>query len=293
MTEYVVGIDVGTRQTKGVLLTLDAALAARAQQETGVRLEAAANRVLRKLLEAVDAPDTAVRYIAATGYGRYQVSFRSLAITDMSCHAMGAARLVPGTRSVLDIGAMNSRAMRVGLDGRVLGFRMNDKCASGAGRFLERVARALEVDLSRIGELSLASTDPQPISSICAVLAESEVINHVTAGRKVEDILRGAHESIAHRVVALLRQVGTDGDVTLTGGVTKNAGLVAALEQRLGFPVCVCPDAEYAGACGAALLGLRRLEQTSARVPKATDTAKTTGSLRESASDPSANTLEQ
>src|SRR3990172_4958566 len=170
-----------------------------------------------------------------TGYGRYRVLFRHIQITEMTCHGVGARWLFPGTRTVLDIGAMNSRALRLADSGRVAAFRMNDRCASGAGRFLERVAKALEGKLEEVGELALRAQDPQPISSICAVLAESEVINHVTAGASVEDILSGAHFSIAERLVALVRQVGAQLNVS--------------------------PHSEYAGALGAALLARARWQR--------------------------------
>jgi predicted CoA-substrate-specific enzyme activase len=256
----VAGIDVGTRASKVVLLDADTrARLGRCSIPTGADLRMAAARALEEALAGTGIASGDVAYIASTGYGRYQVPFRDLQITEITCHARGAKALLPGTRCVLDVGAQNSRAMRVAPSGRVEAFRMNDRCASGAGRFLERVARGLEVELEAIGGLSLRSEDPQPISSVCAVLAESEVINHVTEGKKVEDILRGAHNSIAERIVALLRQVGAQPDVTLTGGVAKNVGMVRAIEERLGLPLQVPADAEFAGAFGAAIFGAERL----------------------------------
>lgn len=255
---YVVGMDVGTRMTRGLLLDDQGRVQGRASRETGARLETAAQQVLQELCERQRVRSDDIVYIASTGYGRYRVPFRQIQITEMTCHAMGALWLFPRTRTVLDIGAMNSRALRIAENGRVIAFRMNDRCASGAGRFLERVARSLEIDLDQVGDLSLRSQDPQPISSICAVLAESEVINHVTAGKGVEDILRGAHNSIAERLIALVRQVGAQPEITLTGGVTRNGGMVRALEERLGMRVNLSPHSEYAGALGAALLARQR-----------------------------------
>ncbi|MFQ5927107.1 MAG: acyl-CoA dehydratase activase [Terriglobia bacterium] len=265
---YLVGIDVGSRMTRGVLLTEDGRVQKRAGRQTGARLELAAGEVLEELCEHQRVKTNDIVYLASTGYGRYRVPFRQIQITEMTCHAMGALWFFPQTRTVLDIGAMNSRALRIAANGRVVAFRMNDRCASGAGRFLERVARSLEINLEEVGELSLRSQDPQPISSICAVLAESEVINHVTAGKAVEDILRGAHNSIAERLVALVRQVRVQSEITLTGGVAKNKGMVRALEDRLGVRLNVSPHAEYAGALGAALLARQRwqrLRETAAR----------------------------
>jgi predicted CoA-substrate-specific enzyme activase len=260
----VLGIDVGTRTTRGVLLDERGKIQAKDSRESGTRLEIAAQKILEELCERCSIAPEQIVYVASTGYGRFRVPFRQIQITEMTCHGVGALRLFPGTRTVLDMGAMNSRALRVAENGRVVAFRMNDRCASGAGRFIERVARALEIELDQVGLLSLRAQDPQPISSICAVLAETEVINHVTAVKPIEDILRGAHNSIAERVVALIRQVGAQPEITLTGGVTKNSGMVRALEERLGVSVNVSPDSEYAGALGAALLAAQRWQRTQA-----------------------------
>ena len=260
------GIDLGTRMTKAVILDEETAqVLGRSLVPTGHDLEKAARRAYEEALEDASCGPDAVRYVASTGYGRYQVPFRHVQITEMTCHARGAVEEFPGTRSVLDVGAMNSRAMRIDHRGRVLHFRMNDKCASGAGRFLERVAKGLEIELEAIGPKSLEAENPQPISSICAVLAESEVINLVTQGHPVEDILAGTHISITERVAALLRQAGLEEEITLTGGVTKNIGMVRALERELGMPLNVSPHAEFAGALGAALLARKRLEQLASR----------------------------
>jgi predicted CoA-substrate-specific enzyme activase len=202
-----------------------------------------------------------VDYVASTGYGRYQVSFRDIQITEITCHAAAASYRFPDCTNVLDIGAMNARAMRVGPEGRVLAFRMNDKCASGAGRFLERIARSLDIALEDIGDTALRAADPQRISSICAVLAESEVINLVTAGTGPEDILQGAHQAITDRIVTMVRQVGLGSCLVLTGGVSKNKGMVKALQEKLGMEIRISPDADSMGALGAALLGIKRLQK--------------------------------
>lgn len=259
---YIAGIDIGTRMTKCVVLdTASSTVIARATMLTGHNLAAASEKVLAAACSTAGIPIRDVFYVASTGYGRYQVPMRHIQITDISCHAMGAKYLFPNTTTILDIGAQNAKAIRIDHEGRVTKFKMNDKCASGAGRFLERVAKGLELELEEIGALSLRSKDPQPISSICAVLAESEVINLVTTGYPVEDILMGAQLSISDRIVAMLRQVGSDGETTLTGGITKNVGMVKALEQKIGKPVNVSPDSEYAGALGACLLVQRRLRK--------------------------------
>lgn len=259
---YITGIDIGTRMTKCVLFDNDTnTVVARTTMLTGHNLAASSEKVLAEACTRAGLNVSDVFYVASTGYGRYQAPMRRIQITDISCHAMGAKYLFPNTTNILDVGAQNAKAIRIDENGRVTKFKMNDKCASGAGRFLERVAKGLELDLEEIGALSLRSKDPQPISSICAVLAESEVINLVTSGYPVEDILMGTQLSISDRIVALLRQVGVDGETTLTGGITKNAGMVKALEQKIGKHVNVSPDSEYAGAIGACLLVKRRLKK--------------------------------
>jgi len=272
------GVDVGTRMTKAVVVDDAGRILGKASLATGHDLAGAARRALDRA--EAELPSSAPRpdYVAATGYGRYQVPFRHVQITEITCHGRGAVELFPATRSLLDVGAMNARAIRVEPTGRVRSFRMNDKCASGAGRFLERVARGLELELGDIGALSLRATSPQPISSICAVLAESEVINLVTVGHAVEDILAGTHQSIAERIAALLRQVGVEPEVALTGGVTRNVGMVRALEERLGVRLNVHPDAEYAGALGAALLALGRRRRLEAQARSAGESFPASGS---------------
>ncbi len=255
------GVDVGAGTSKAVLLDDRGLLLAQVSQKSGARLDDVGSQALDAVLRQAGVLRNQLAYVASTGYGRYQVPERDMQITEVTCHARGAVFLFPRTRCLLDIGAQSSRAMRIDERGRVLRFKMNDRCAAGAGRFLERIARGLEVPLEDLGPLSLRSQDPQPISSICAVIAESEVINLVTAGKAVEDIIMGAHLSIADRAVALLRQVGVEDEITLTGGVAANAGMVRALEQRLGRKVNVSPESTFAGALGAARLGFVRLRK--------------------------------
>jgi predicted CoA-substrate-specific enzyme activase len=253
------GIDVGAGTTKAVIMEEGARAVARTSRRTGPYLEEAAREGLRDVLAEAGLTQDDLAYVATTGYGRYQLPERDIQITEITCHGRGAQFLFPATRCVLDVGAQTSRAIRVNERGKVVKFRMNDRCAAGAGRFLERVCKALELRLEDLGPLSLRSEEPTTISSICAVLAESELINQVTEGRRVEDIVRGAHNSIADRIVALLRQVGLEGEITLTGGLVQNAGMVRALEERLGSRLNASPDNVFAGSLGAAILGHRRV----------------------------------
>jgi predicted CoA-substrate-specific enzyme activase len=173
----------------------------------------------------------------------------------------GAVFLFPNTRTVLDIGAQSTRALRVNESGKVREFRTNDKCAAGAGGFIERAAKYLEVTIEQVGDLSVHADKPQTISSVCAVLAESEIINHVSSGETVENILSGVHLSLASRAMALLKRAGMEDEVTFVGGVARQKGMVKALEETLKRKVNVSEEPEMVGAIGAALLALRRLEK--------------------------------
>ncbi|MBI2370499.1 MAG: 2-hydroxyglutaryl-CoA dehydratase [Deltaproteobacteria bacterium] len=215
-------------------------------------------------MSEADLTEEDVAYIATTGFGRYNVPFRDLQVTEITSAARAAAFLFPGTRAVLDIGAQSTRAIKVAEGGRVKEFKTNDKCAAGAGAFVERAARYLEIGLEEVGELSLRAQAPQTISSVCAVLAESEIINHVSAGQPVENIVGGIHESLASRALTLLRRVGLEREVTFVGGVARQQGMVEALEKTLGMPVNVSGEPEFVGALGAALLALQRLQKRSA-----------------------------
>jgi predicted CoA-substrate-specific enzyme activase len=253
----VAGIDLGSGTTKCVLVDEAGAVRGRAR----VRTKADFDQVAREALDAAreDAgADGPPDYVATTGLGRYAVSARDIQITDLTCGARGAATLYPSTRYVLDIGAQCSRAIKLRDGGKVKEFHMNEKCAAGSGGFLERAAKYLEVTVDQIGPLSLAAGAPQPISSVCAVLAESEIINHVSEGASVENILRGIHDSLADRALALLKRVGLDGEVTLIGGVALQGGMIEALRARLGVPINVPAAPEFTAALGAALLGLQR-----------------------------------
>jgi predicted CoA-substrate-specific enzyme activase len=259
--QYVAGIDVGSRTTKCVILDADGRIVGQAIETTGAFLSQAAERALTAALRAAGLTRADLIYIASTGWGRYQVPFRDVQITDITCHARGAVYLYPATRTVLDIGAQNTRAIRVEPNGRVRAFRMNNRCAAGAGRFLERTAAALEVPLEEMGAWALRSQHPERISSICAVLAESEVINLVSHEARIEDILAGVHQALVERIASLVRQVGAEPELTLTGGVAQNVGMVHMLRQYLGMEVRVSPLAVYAGAIGAALLGWNRVRR--------------------------------
>lgn len=259
--DFVAGIDIGAKSTKAVILDGEKKIRAKGAVRTRVDFPVIAKEALTLALKQAGLQEKDINYIATTGFGRYNVPFRDIQITDITCVARGAVFLFPKTRSVLDIGAQSTRAIRVTETGKVREFRTNDKCAAGAGGFVERAAKYLETTIDKVGELSIQATQPQTISSVCAVLAESEIINHVSTGESVENILRGVHNSLASRALALLKRAGLEDEITFVGGVAWQQGMVKALEETLKKKINVYENPEMVGALGAALLALRRLEK--------------------------------
>ena len=261
---FVAGIDMGAKSTKAVILDGEKRICGKGAVKTRPDFPAVAREVLDLTLERAGLKESDLNYIATTGFGRYNVPFRDIQITDITCVARGAVFLFPKTRCVLDIGAQSTRALRVTDSGKVREFRTNDKCAAGAGGFIERAAKYLEVQLEDVGQLSLNALKPQTISSVCAVLAESEIINHVSSGETVENILRGVHNSLASRALALMKRAGLEDEVTFVGGVARQKGMVKALTETVKKKVNVSDEPDMVGALGAALLALRRLEKIRA-----------------------------
>lgn len=259
----VAGIDCGSGFTKAVLVAQngspDSSILGRGRAKSGINMEEAARAALDVALKDAGLSREQVHYVATTGFGRYGVAFRDIQITEITSGARGVHYLFPGSRCVLDIGSQSTRALTMSETGKVRAFKTNDKCAAGSGMFIARAAKYLEIPIEDVGELSLRATNPQPISSVCAVLAESEIINHVSAGVSVENILRGIHDSLADRAVGMLKRVGMAGEVTFIGGVALQRGLVKALEEKLGTRVNVPVDCDCVCALGAALLGHQRL----------------------------------
>lgn len=261
---FVAGIDIGAKTTKAIVLDENRKVCGQSSIRTRPDFPAIAKEALDAALQQAKRKQNELSYIATTGFGRYNVPFRDIQITDITCVAFGAVFLFPKTHTVLDIGAQSTRAIRVSNAGKVMEFRTNDKCAAGAGGFIERAAKYLEVEMDDVGRLSLDAAKPQTISSVCAVLAESEIINHVSSGETVENILRGVHNSLASRALALMKRAGLDDEVTFVGGVARQEGMVKALEQTLKRKVNVSKEPDMVGALGAALLALKRLEKLRA-----------------------------
>ncbi len=259
----VAGIDIGSKSTKAVILDVQRRVVGRAKVRTRPDFAGVAREALETAARQGGVAAEDVTYIATTGFGRYNVPFRDLQITEITCVARAAAFLFPETRCVLDVGAQSTRAIKLRQAGKVKEFKTNDKCAAGAGGFLERAAKYLEVSLEDLGAISLKADNPQAISSVCAVLAESEIINHVSSGQSVENIVRGIHDALASRAQSLLSRVGLEPELTLVGGVALQAGAVQAVAAVTGLKVNVPESPETVGALGAALLALQRLEKRS------------------------------
>ncbi|HSJ33365.1 MAG TPA: acyl-CoA dehydratase activase [Longimicrobiales bacterium] len=257
---YTGGVDVGSTQTKAVVIDEDRRIVGRALIDTGAHVVAAAGDAFDRALQEAGVARGSVDFVIGTGYGRYKVEFGDAQVTEIACHARGAAEMFPLTRTVLDMGGQDTKAIRLGERGDVLDFCMNDKCAAGTGRFLQSAAAALELDLAELGPTALRGRRPVAISTTCTVFAESEVLSWLARGRRMEDILLGVHRSIAQRSFGLLRRVGIEEEIAFTGGVTRNEAMVAVLNELLGTTMRISEESHYMGALGAALFALERAQ---------------------------------
>ncbi|MBI4442790.1 MAG: 2-hydroxyglutaryl-CoA dehydratase [Acidobacteria bacterium] len=261
---YAGGVDVGSTQTKAIILSEDRRIVSRALINTGAFVSQAAERAFQQAVADAGIPPEQVAYVVGTGYGRYKVTFGDAQITEISCHARGAKFLFPNTKTVIDMGGQDAKGIRVGEDGDVKDFVMNDKCAAGTGRFLSNAAETLGVSLDEIGPISLQAKKSVRLSTVCAVFVESDIMSYLAEGKTMQDILGGVHSAIAARVISLIRRVGIEPEVTFTGGVSRNIGMVRALEEKLQLPVNVCDDSHFIGAIGAALFALERAQAAAA-----------------------------
>ena len=258
---YTAGIDVGSTYTKAVILSEDDQIVGRGLLKTGFKLNEAAERALQQALTQVNLDQNDLDYLATTGYGRFQVSSRNVNVTDLTAAARGARFLFPNTRTILDVGGQTMKASRLDDHGKVRSFRLNDKCAAGTGAFLEKTARYLGFSTEEIGPLAATSKQVVPISGVCAVFAESEVINHLSQGSSPADIMHGAIVSLVDRSVQLMKRVQMEPEFTLVGGILRFETMVRVIREKLGAHVNV-PDGDlvqYTAALGAALLARHRL----------------------------------
>lgn len=255
---YVIGIDIGSLASKAVLVDEKKHIFSYSIVPTGARSAAAGQDAYEKVLKQAGLLPGDVAYVLSTGYGRANVSVSNEQLTEITCHARGAYTLNPDVRTVIDIGGQDSKAISLTDMGDVAKFAMNDKCAAGTGRFLEVMARALEIDLADMGDLSLKSKIKVEVSSMCTVFAETEVISLIADSRDKIDIIAGIHRAIARRVGTMAENIGIKQQVMMTGGVAKNIGVVRALEEKLGTAILVPDEPQIIGALGAAIFALDR-----------------------------------
>jgi len=252
MSDYFAGIDIGSTMTKVVIMN-DGVIAS-IIGPTGPEQRRLANKVMENALNQAGLPFEAITYLVATGYGRINVPFADKQVTEISCHAKGVAHLFPKCRTIVDIGGQDSKGITID-HGRPIDFVMNDKCAAGTGRFLEVIADALEITIEDLGGMALKSKEPVQISNICTVFAEQEVVARLAEGVPLNDLVAGILESLASRISRMVKRLKVANEVVITGGGAKNAGLVKALSDKLGYATLVPPEPLITGAVGAALLG--------------------------------------
>jgi predicted CoA-substrate-specific enzyme activase len=255
----VAGIDIGSITTEALLFDKDKGILGYAILQTGADSKRTAEAALEEVLAGPAITASNVSSIVATGCGRKRAVFAQQTVTEITCIAKGVHYMFPAARTIIDIGGQDTKVIRVDDKGRVTEFEMNDKCAAGTGRFIEVMAKALDVDLDRIGERSLKYKKELAISSICTVFAESEVISLVSEGEELEDILYGINKAIAARTMGLINRLGGVSDeVVMTGGVAKNTGVVKALEAALNTRLNIHIEPRIVGALGAAMMALKK-----------------------------------
>ncbi|OOM69835.1 acyl-CoA dehydratase activase [Clostridium sp. BL-8] len=259
--KYVIGIDSGSTSTNAVVVNTNKEIVAYTVIRTGAKSSESANRILEEILNKSKLNRTDISLIVATGYGRVSISFADKEITEISCHGKGAHYLNPKIRTIIDIGGQDSKVIKLNEKGEVIDFVMNDKCAAGTGRFLEMMARTLEIDIKDMGPESLKWSEDIKISSMCSVFAESEVISLIAQNKEKADIIHALNQSISSKTNALLGRVGKESEFMMTGGVAQNVGVVNALEEKIGEKLFISDEPEIVGALGAALFGVEELEK--------------------------------
>ena len=254
------GIDVGSLSTETVILNENRDILSYRIIFTGANSRNACNTSFEEALDLAKVSREDIAYVLSTGYGRERVDFADDQVTEITCHSRGLNFLHPQTRRIIDIGGQDSKAIAINGQGKVMNFVMNDKCAAGTGRFLEVMARALEIELEDMGKISLESEEGVSISSMCTVFAESEVVSLIADGKQVKDIVHGISLSISGRVLGMLDRIGGKGEIAMSGGVAKNIGVVRAIEDKLGVSIYIPKEPQIIGALGAALIALERAE---------------------------------
>jgi predicted CoA-substrate-specific enzyme activase len=257
---YTAGIDVGSTYTKALILDSSLRIVSRAFASTGFKLTEVARRLYQAALDQAALTESDIAYVVATGCGRHQVPFSDVAVTDLTANARGATCLFPATRTILDVGGQTMKASRLDANAKVTSFRLNDKCAAGTGAFLEKTARYMGFTTEEIGPLAATSKEPVTISGVCAVFAESEVINQLSLGSAPADIMHGAIVSLVDRSVQLMKRVQMEPEFTLVGGILRYDTMVRVARAQLKAEVNVPSGemAQFTAALGAAILAQQR-----------------------------------
>ena len=257
---YTLGIDIGSTASKCVMLADGKEIVAKSLISVGAGTSGP-QRAISEVLEQAGKGKDEMAFVLATGYGRNSLEeIADAQMSELRCHAKGATFLFPQVHTVVDIGGQDVKILQVE-NGVMTNFVMNDKCAAGTGRFLDVMARVLEVKVQDLGMLGAQSTKQVEISSTCTVFAESEVISQLSMGTDKRDIINGIHRSVASRVAGLAHRVGIRDQVVMTGGVAQNSGVVKALEEALGHEVHISPLTQYNGALGAALFAYQKYQK--------------------------------
>ncbi len=250
---YYAGIDSGSTSTDVVILDKDRNITASVIMPTGAGAANGAERALEEALKQAGLEREDLDAVVTTGYGRTAISDGDKSITEITCHARGAHFLDPSVRTVVDIGGQDSKVIRLNEDGTVKNFVMNDKCAAGTGRFLEMMAKTMEISLDELSKVGLSYQEDITISSMCTVFAESEVVSLIAQNKPTDDIVHGLNKAVASKTASLVKRVGGEEAYMMTGGVAQNKGLVKTLEERLGTSLVISDKSQLCGALGAAL----------------------------------------
>lgn len=256
MKKHVMGIDFGSTTAKAVIVDMQGRIVAWSVSHMGAVSDAAVHEAVDNVLAESGLKQEDMGRCVSTGYGRRMLDIADRNFTEITCHARGAVAMVPDARLVIDIGGQDSKTISVDSNGLVAQFAMNDRCAAGTGKFLEVLARAMEIELEEMGDIAMAAEEELKISSMCATFAETEVISLRAEGHSKENVLGAVHQSIATRTLGLVNRVGKKGPVVMTGGVARNKAAVHYIEKALGMPVILPETPQIAGALGAALIGL-------------------------------------
>lgn len=261
MPSYFAGIDIGSTMTKAVIL--NRGIIASVIGPTGPEQRRLANKVMEEALNRATLSFQSITYIVSTGYGRINVPFADKQFTEITCHAKGIKNLFSNAKTIIDIGGQDTKAIRIDVNGKIIDFVMNDKCAAGSGRFIEVIAETLGVPLDQVGNRSLESKSPAKISDICTIWAQQEVAASLAQGVAIPDLLAGVHYSLADRICRLVNRLKVEEEIVVTGGGAENKGLLKALSSQLGREIRVPETPLITGALGAALLGKEMAEKAN------------------------------